>query len=642
MGRPRQAILDAAHARARARAAQEEEGARWANLGQGALTALACCLLLAVAYLRTLPFCVFPLCGRGRDGLGFGLGLVVDVSESGSGGGQGKTTTEDWRSLPVGTVRWWTCGSAGQSPRPQCGFVIVPTDYHDPSAGTTKVALARANATASPRKGIVIFGAGGPGGAGGLMVSMGAGTQIQQTVTGEHYDIVGIDPRGIGDTEPKTQCLPPGQNNALKAHTVLERNFDYSSRAVPEELRASLLRQQEEMDALVQVQYRMCAVNMGKKVRYMGTTTVVRDIEFVTRVLEGGEALINYYGGSYGSIIGQYLVNMFPDRLGKVAIEGIVDGVSWANQPMYKSYRQWMSSTEDAYDWFVHECAKAGPGTCELATSDNEDPARIRARIEKLFDDLYERPLPVATKRFWGVVTSGMARALLFRMLQMPTIWPTIAVSLAQAMRGDGQAVLMLDSVFSGYRDLERQAVSCNDAPKPPLYEPPTNGQLVDEILGIAKDVTGFAFSILTAEPDASCHYWPFFPPERFTGPWNHTLRNPILVMSNTADPVTPISSARLVKDLLGESAILVLQHGPGHGTTSVPTSCTMNKSRAYFTDGTLPKDGHTCELEYSLFPDSGRRYLEAYSAEERARLEAAEKLYLAMRGVDLSRLSSM
>ncbi|KZT58682.1 hypothetical protein CALCODRAFT_230866 [Calocera cornea HHB12733] len=428
---------------------------------------------------------------------------------------------------------------------------------------------------------------------------------MQDGVTGEHFDIVGIDPRGIGDTEPHTQCLPVGQNSILKKHTVLEQGFDYSSTAPLPELRAGLLRQQKEMDALVETEYRMCGVRLGQTVRYMGTTTVIRDIAFITDVLEGKGSLINYYGGSYGSIIGQYLVSMFPDRVGRVAIEGIVDVVAWANQPMYKSYRQWLSSTEDAYDWFVTECAKSGPEACDLARDEDElDANKVRDRIEGLFDSLYERPMTVATSDTWGIFTSGMARAFFFRTLQRPLTWPAAATALSAAVNGDAHPLLVLhNEMNAGYRDLERQAVSCNDAPKPPLYEPPTNEQLVDEMLAVATDVTGLAFSVLTTEPDASCHYWPVIPPERFTGPWNNTLSNPILVMSNTADPVTPIASAYLLKELLGDSAILVLQHGPGHGTKSFPTLCTINKSRAYFTDGTLPEDGHTCEIDKPLFP---------------------------------------
>jgi len=592
------------------------------------LIALACALLLGAARLSPIQIHVSNPFRHAKP----------IAAGHGAAGAE-----EDWHSLPLGTSRFWPCPNPTDPTGEwaECGFLIVPTDYAHLERGTTKVALARVKASKEPRRGMVVFGAGGPGGAGGQRVLSGGGKHIQATVTGEHYDIVGIDPRGIGDTEPHTQCFPPGANTALKSNTVLLKNFDYSSslaRSAPEKLRQGLLRQQEEMDALVKVQYGMCGVSMGQKVGYMGTTNVVRDIAGVVDALEGEGALINYYGGSYGSIIGQYLVNMFPDRVGKVAIEGIVDGVAWANQPMYLSYRQWLSSTSDAYQWFLTECAKAGPDGCELARP-GEGADGIRERLEGFFDRLYEVPLVVANRRFWGVVTSGMARTLVFRMLQMPTVWPTTAVALSQGMKGDGQALLMLDSVFSGYRDLERQAVSCNDAPHPPLYRPPTNEEVVDEMLAVSREVSAFAFSVLTAEPDAQCQYWPVEPTERFTGPWNHTLRSPILVMSNTADPVTPIASAHLLKELLGPSAILVLQHGPGHGTTSFPTQCTIDKARAWFTDDIVPEDGHVCELDSPLFPGVGEGY--DTHPEEWERQEKAKVFGLLMSGVDLSALAT-
>ncbi|KZT58681.1 hypothetical protein CALCODRAFT_482144 [Calocera cornea HHB12733] len=115
------------------------------------LKALACCLLLGVTF-RQLSF-PSHLKAYTTD-------VATPLHESGKVG-----TADDWRTLPVGTVRWRLCGPGPEIA--ECGFIIVPTDYHDPSAGTTKIALGRVNATASPRKGMVIFGAGGPGGAGG-------------------------------------------------------------------------------------------------------------------------------------------------------------------------------------------------------------------------------------------------------------------------------------------------------------------------------------------------------------------------------------------------------------------------------------------------------------------------------------------
>jgi len=57
----------------------------------------------------------------------------------------------------------------------------------------------------------------------------------------------------------------------------------------------------------------------------------------------------NYWGGSYGSILGNYLVNMYaiitlystfvdnfsarlPDRVGYVAIDGIASSVVWSGE----------------------------------------------------------------------------------------------------------------------------------------------------------------------------------------------------------------------------------------------------------------------------------------------------------------------
>ena len=106
----------------------------------------------------------------------------------------------------------------------------------------------------------------------------------------------------------------------------------------------------------------------------------------------------------------------------------------------------------------------------------------------------------------------------------------------------------------------------------------------MDEWLDVYQKVSPLVFSSVTSEPDLGCEYWPVTPPERFQGPWNNTLSNTILVLSNTVsetskqyltpflvltwtvqeDPITPLDSALKVEDLLGDSARLLLQDGPG------------------------------------------------------------------------------
>jgi pimeloyl-ACP methyl ester carboxylesterase len=65
----------------------------------------------------------------------------------------------------------------------------------------------------------------------------------------------------------------------------------------------------------------------------MGTTTVVRDIEYLSSLIEGKDKPINFGGWSYGTVMGQYLVSMFPDRVGRVMIDGVCDILNWVENP---------------------------------------------------------------------------------------------------------------------------------------------------------------------------------------------------------------------------------------------------------------------------------------------------------------------
>ena len=84
--------------------------------------------------------------------------------------------------------------------------------------------------------------------------------------------------------------------------------------------------------------------------------------------------------------------------------------------------------------------------------------------------------------------------------------------------------------------DLERSAVSCNDQ-KP--FAPPTAETIVDAGLDVLENVSKFFWAVIIAEPDSGCQYWPFTPPERYLGPWNKTLNNPILIISNTVSLIS-------------------------------------------------------------------------------------------------------
>ncbi|KAH9928020.1 TAP-like protein-domain-containing protein [Epithele typhae] len=464
----------------------------------------------------------------------------------------------------------------------------VPLDYSDSSIGVAKIALGRYNATSGTRKGSVFVGPGGPGGQ-GVFFATQQGPAVQALV-GEDWDIIGFDPRGIGATDAENRT-------AFITNTVIDRSYDVSPNVTDPFNRYHLVQTQREADALYKTQFAICAQTMGDTLKYMGTTSVVRDIDHIATLLDGEDSLINFYGLSYGTVTGQYLVNMFPNRVGRVVIDGVVNAETWATVPPYIRLASFLNSTEKAYSEFFRFCAEAGPSSCALASKDNEDPSDIMARVEDFVNGLYTAPLPTPNATLPGMLTNGRARMFLLGTIEDPQIWPASAVAFAQAMAGDASAVLNLINT-KGLVDLERSAVTCNDV-RP--FAGPTPEAWVEVGLA-ALNISRFALAGTTTEPDDGCEFWPASPPERFEGPFNSTLRNPILIVSNTVDPATPLTNGEAVHALLQNSSALLVQNGPGHTSIQLTSTCTILSTRAYFADGSLPAEGTVCEIDASPF----------------------------------------
>lgn len=71
--------------------------------------------------------------------------------------------------------------------------------------------------------------------------------------------------------------------------------------------------------------YDKCHARSGDALAFVGTEHVVRDIDHMSKLIDGPEARINYWGFSYGTVLGQYLTNILPaDRIGRVIIDGVV------------------------------------------------------------------------------------------------------------------------------------------------------------------------------------------------------------------------------------------------------------------------------------------------------------------------------
>lgn len=221
---------------------------------------------------------------------------------------------------------------------------------------------------------------------------------------------------------------------------------------------------------------------------------------------------------SYGTIIGAYLVNMLPHKVGRVLIDGVVSAPQWSSMPTWDWDREGVSSAEDAFQWFLDDCASAGPAGCALAKA-NDTASAIQTRLENYLDELYDAPVPVTNTSRPGRLNSGGARGVLYAVLSGPGRWPAAAQKFQDAM--DGRPEALYESLISPFTfhekkrtegDSSRQAVSCADVPEfdeDGDFPPPTPEFLATTTVKALEVSPHFGGSVQVLEPDGGCEFCP-------------------------------------------------------------------------------------------------------------------------------------
>ena len=102
----------------------------------------------------------------------------------------------------------------------------------------------------------------------------------------------------------------------------------------------------------------------------------------------------------------------------------------------------------------------------------------------------------------------------------------------------------------------------------------------------------------------APCASWQAQSAERYTGPWNATTANPILVIGNRYDPRTKYANSVLASRRLGNAVLLTLQ-GYGHTSDADGSSCIDEAVAKYLVTKTTPPVGTVCQPNHAPFdPD--------------------------------------
>ncbi|KAF2675993.1 hypothetical protein K458DRAFT_380656 [Lentithecium fluviatile CBS 122367] len=468
----------------------------------------------------------------------------------------------------------------------KCTSLTVPLDYANPSVGTTNVAFIKyefANSTGQS----ILFNPGGPG-ASGVVGLIGLVGEFTATF-GTDYNFVSFDPRGVNNTGPAISCSNSVQHNPSLPLV--------------------------EQWAQAQANGEICtAANNGTNASYAGTSAVVQDMMHFTELeaaacgKDPAEAKIWYYGVSYGTVLGQTLAAMYPNRLGRIILDANVYGV--------EHYQGFVPSaaeeTDDAFGFFFNYCYEAGPELCPLAGNATSAVA-IEQRYQAFLKKLEQEPLVIKGDPQGTVITRNLMANVAFKAMYVPRQgFYALARAIVGLEKGDTSETPVVSKLIGlsaeiadvlpsetdvepapATRDDGLQLITCIDTAG--RYALKSSQDYVNAVRGVESDsVYGLPITAnfllctgLNIAPPAS----QFFP-----GFASIQTSVPILFVGTTGDPVTPLSSAHKMSEYFPGSAVLT-QVAPGHSFLAVPSECTLGHVRAYMKDAALPEAGTQCDV---------------------------------------------
>ena len=459
-------------------------------------------------------------------------------------------------------LRWQSCGSNGA----QCADLTVPLDYAAPDPATDlKIKVVRVRARDQQhRLGSLLANPGGPGASGVDYVAGGADTIVGPAVR-KYYDLIGFDPRGVARSEP-IDCLG---DSALDRFLGTDPTPDDAA---------------EERDLLEQAKAMAqgCDEEAPELVRHLSTAEAARDMDVLRAAV--GDPQLNYLGKSYGTFLGSTYADLFPQRVGRVVLDGVVPP-DITSAELGEGQAKGFQIATRAY---LADCVEQGG--CPLG--DTEEAAA--KGLDDLFQRLDTESLPTGDPSL-PRLNEAWARLGVAYALYDQGSWGILTDALKEAKAGSGQTLMRLADGYAQRRPgggydgnlLEAlNAVNCLDRPDSPelsAYEQySTDFSKVAPTWG-----TTLAWGLLP------CGVWPAKSadqPHEVHAPGS----DPIVVVGTTRDPATIYEWSKRLRDQL-DNAVLVSFEGDGHTAYGRSNDCVDGAIDAYYVQGRVPKDGLTC-----------------------------------------------
>lgn len=457
-------------------------------------------------------------------------------------------------------LRWTPCDSGFQ-----CARLLVPFDYSRPAWRRFSLPVIRLPA-ADPREriGSLVVNPGGPGGS-GVQYALQARTAVSSVVR-DRFDVVGFDPRGVGGSQPAVHCMTGPQ---LDRYYATDDTPD-TSRQLAAVISESRLFARE------------CAERAGGLLPWIGTQNAARDLDVLRAAL--GDSRLTYLGKSYGTYLGAWYAQLFPQHVRALVLDGALDPDATSTDINITQGEGF----EVALRSFTANCLRLA--SCPLGRGG--DVSAGIARLQGLLNHATGTPLANdlgdGRPADGALLLEGVTAALYTK-----AYWPVLRTALQRAFGGDGTVLIELaDTLFErrsdgSYTNLSdaNMAVNCLDRPWP--HALPAWRSVASRA---AKAAPQFGEAIVWGS--LPCAYWPVksYPLPKITA----AGAPPILVVGTTRDPATPYRWAEaLAREL--KSGVLLGWNGDGHTAYRMGSSCVDTSVDNYLINGAVPRSGTVC-----------------------------------------------
>jgi pimeloyl-ACP methyl ester carboxylesterase len=278
---------------------------------------------------------------------------------------------------------------------------------------------------------------------------------------------------------------------------------------------------------------------------------------------------LQFLGISYGSMVDQTFVRLYPEYVSRMVLDGAVSGEDWTGKWQMKH----LIDIDAVWASFYDDCFEAREA-CPLGRELDSESADIKDRVSKFLEILKERQAYTVSDENARLITYREVRLAIYWTTMSPAFAsPVIAAVLDALMRGHTSITLSFPfenenlSKASDCPDQETQdsragsnvdagtAVNCGDA------EDITNSSIEDfkEYLSALENQSSVA-AFFQGERRIRCLGWPIRPAWRFSGPFisktdngGSKLETPILFTGNRLDPMTSLrNSHEVAKDFPG------------------------------------------------------------------------------------------